>query len=106
MAEHEAGYVVVDTWRIRPGKEAEIVPVLTEIRQRFLAVPGVVSIDFAHFEDDASRILVVFRYADAAARTAFVATDDLKATMKRLSDYWEFDGIAVRGDALPHGGEK
>lgn len=106
MAEHEAGYVVVDTWRIRPGKEAEIVSVLTEIRQRFLAVPGIVSVDFAHFEDDPSRILVVFRYADAAARATFVATDDLKATMTRLSEYWEFDGIAVRGNAISHGSEK
>jgi quinol monooxygenase YgiN len=106
MTEHAAGYVVVDTWRIKPGKESEIVSVLTEIRQRFLAVPGVVSIDFAHFEDDASRILVVFRYADAAARTAFVATDDLKATMTRLSEFWEFDGVAIRGDAISHGGEK
>ena len=97
MAEHEAGYVVVDTWHIRPGKEEEIIPVLDEIRQRFRAVPGIASVDFAHFDGDPSRILVVFRYVDAAARAAFVATEDLKATMTRLSEFWEFDGIAVRG---------
>jgi quinol monooxygenase YgiN len=104
MADQAAGYVVVDTWQIRPGKEAEILSVLDEIRQRFRAVPGIVSVDFAHFDGDASRILVVFRYADAAARAAFVATDDLKATMTRLSEFWEFDGIAIRGITIPGGG--
>src|SRR5512135_2211614 len=100
MATQAAGFVVVDTWRIRPGKEAEIVPVLAEIRQRFLSVPGIVSIDFTHVEDDPGRILVVFRYVDSGARTAFVATDELKATMTRLSGFWEFDGVAVRGVSL------
>ncbi len=96
MGEQDAGFVVVDTWRVKPGKEAEIVPVLAEIRERFLTVPGIVSIDFARFEADPSRILVVFRYRDAAARAAFVATDDLKATMARLGEFWGFDGIAIR----------
>ena len=104
MTGQDAGYVVVDTWRVRPGKETEIVPVLAEIRERFLAVPGIISVDFAHFDGDPGRILVVFRYADAAARAAFVATDDLKATMSRLSDYWEFDGVGIRGVTIPHGG--
>jgi quinol monooxygenase YgiN len=97
MAEQEAGYVVVDTWRVKPGREADIIPVLAEIRQRFLAVPGIVSVDFGRIDGDPGRILVVFRYADAAAREAFVATEGLKATMTRLSEYWDFDGIAVRG---------
>lgn len=101
MTETEANYVVVDTWRVKAGKETEIVPVLNDIRQRFLTVPGIVSIDFAHIDGDAGRILVVFRYQDAAARAAFVGTEDLKATMTRLSDYWEFDGIAVRAVNIP-----
>jgi quinol monooxygenase YgiN len=97
MAEQEAGYVVVDTWRVKPGREADIIAVLAEIRQRFLAVAGILSVDFGHIDGDPGRILVVFRYADAAAREAFVATEDLKATMTQLSAYWDFDGIAVRG---------
>ena len=52
---------------VKPGKEAEIASVLAEIRQRFLTVPGIVSVDFAHIDGDPGRYLVVFRYRDAAA---------------------------------------
>lgn len=100
MVEQDAGYVVVDTWRVKPGKEAEIVSALAESRRRFLDVPGIRSVDYAHVDDDPGRILVVFRYADKAAREAFVATDDLKATMVHLSTYWDFDGTAVRGTSI------
>jgi quinol monooxygenase YgiN len=104
MAEQDVGYVVVDTWRVKPGKEGEIAAVLAEVRQRFLTAPGVVSIDFAHIEGDPGRYLVVFRYRDAAAREAFVATDDLKATMTRLRELWDFDGTSHRGVPMQRAG--
>jgi quinol monooxygenase YgiN len=97
MTGQDAGYVVVDTWRVKPGKEAEIIPILAEARRRFLAVPGVLSVDYARVDGDPGRILVVFRYADKATREAFVATEDLKATMTRLSAFWDFDGTAIHG---------
>lgn len=97
MTGDDAGYVVVDTWRVKSGKEAELGTALAEMRQRFLTVPGVVSVDFAQVDGDASRYLVVFRYRDAAAREAFVNTEDLKATMARLRELWDFDGTALRG---------
>jgi quinol monooxygenase YgiN len=100
MTGRDAGYVVVDTWRVKAGKEAEIIPILAETRRRFLDVPGIRSVDYAHVDGDPGRILVVFRYADKATREAFVATDDLKATMTRLSDYWESDGLICRGVAI------
>lgn len=101
MIEDEAGYVVVDTWRVKRGKEAELASALAGIRQRFLIVPGIRSVDFAQIDGDTSRYLVIFRYRDAAAREAFVSTDDLKATMARLSQLWDFDGIALHGVNLP-----
>lgn len=104
MVEQEVGFVVVDTWRVKPGKEAEIAAVLTESRQRFVTVPGIVSVDFAHIDGDASRYLVVFRYADAAAREAFVSTEDLKATMTRLRELWDFDGTSHRGVSMQFAG--
>lgn len=103
MAEQDVGFVVVDTWRVKPGKEAEIVAVLAEVRQRFLTVPGIVSVDFAHIDGDAGRYLVVFRYADAAARAAFVSTDDLKSTMTRLRALWDFDGTSLQGINMQRG---
>lgn len=103
MAEQDVGFVVVDTWRVKPGKEEEIASVLDEVRRRFLAMPGIVSIDFAHIDGDARRYLVVFRYADAAAREAFVSTDDLKATMARLGELWDFDGTSLRAVTMRRG---
>jgi quinol monooxygenase YgiN len=96
MAEHEVGFVVVDTWRVKPGKAAEIAALLAEIRQRFLTVPGIVSVDFAHIDGDPSHYLVVFRYTDMAAREAFVSTEDLQSTMARLRELWDFDGISLQ----------
>lgn len=100
MGEREVGYVVVDTWRVKPGKEVEIAPVLDEARQRFLTAPGIVSIDFARIDNDPRRYLVVFRYTDAAAREAFVGTEDLKATMARLRELWDFDGTSHQAVAM------
>lgn len=104
MAEQDVGYVVVDTWRVKPGREEEIATVLDGARRRFLTVPGIVSVDFAHIDGDASRYLVVFRYPDAAAREAFVSTEDLKATMARLRELWDFDGTSHRAVTMPRGG--
>src|SRR4051812_33937087 len=97
MDAREAGYVVVDTWRVKPGEEAEITAVLAEVRQRFLTVPGIISIDFAHIDSDPRHYLVVFRYVDAAAREAFAQTEDLTRTMARLGELWDFDGTSHRG---------
>jgi quinol monooxygenase YgiN len=97
MAEGDAGYVVVDTWRVKPGKEDELAALLRALRRRFLTLPGILSVDFAQIDGDPSRYLVVFRYTDAAARERFVATDDLKATMAQLAHLWDFDGTSYRG---------
>ncbi len=96
MVERNVGFVVVDTWQVKPGKEAEIATLLDGIRQQFLIVPGIVSIDFAYIDNDPRRYLVVFRYTDAAAREAFVTTENLKAAMARLRELWDFDGTSYQ----------
>jgi len=99
----EVGFVVVDTWQVKPDKKAEIAVALDEIRQQFLTFPGIVSIDFAHIDNDPRRYLVVFRYTDAAAREAFVNTDDLKGAMARLRDLWDFAGTSYQAMTMRRG---
>jgi heme-degrading monooxygenase HmoA len=97
----QAGYVVVDVWRVKPGKEDAIRSVLATAQRQFSEFPGIVSIDYALVDGDPSRYLVVFRYRDQQAREEFVATSELKETMNRLRDYWDLDGIFFRGPAAP-----
>lgn len=64
---------------------------LTESAALFRTMPGVLSVDYTLLEIDPDRDLVIFRYADAASREAFVATDDLKDTMTRLHELWDLE---------------
>ena len=99
MPSQETGYVVVDIWRVKPGKEDEIKGVLAQARQRFRFYPGIVSVDYAHIEGDETRYLVVFRYESRQAREAFVSTDDLKSTMVRLGQLWDLESPTYKGPA-------
>ena len=90
-AESSSVYVVVDIWRVKPGKHDEARQVLTESGRTFRAFPGVLSVDYTLLDNDPDRYLVVFRYADAAARESFVATVELKSTMTRLRELWDLD---------------
>jgi len=98
MQDHDTSvYVVVDIWRVKPGKSVELRAVLTESGARFRSMPGVLSVDYTLLEGDPDRYLVVFRYADAAAREAFVATDELRSTMSRLRDLWDLESPIYKG---------
>lgn len=98
MQDHDtSAYVVVDIWSVKPGKHAELRAVLTESGARFRSMPGVLSVDYTLLEGDPDRYLVVFRYADAAAREAFVATDELRSTMSRLRDLWDLESPIYKG---------
>ncbi len=90
-------FVVVDIWRVKAGKHDEVREVLSEAGYLFRARPGVLSVDFTLLDNDPDRYLVVFRYADAAARESFVATDVLKATMARLSELWDLESPIYTG---------
>jgi quinol monooxygenase YgiN len=90
-------YVVVDIWRVKPGKHVELRQVLTESGSLFRAMPGVLSVDYTLLDNDPDRYLVVFRYVDAAAREAFVATDALTSTMTRLDDLWDLESPVYKG---------
>jgi heme-degrading monooxygenase HmoA len=90
-------FVVVDIWRVKPGGHAQLEQVLAESGRLFRSQPGVLSVDFTRLEDDPDRYLVVFRYTNAAAREAFVATPELKATLGRLSSYWDLDSPVYKG---------
>ena len=94
-----AGFVVVDIWKVKPGKGEELREVLAEAGRRFRLVDGVLSVDYTQLVDAADRYLVVFRYRDADARTAFVATDALKSTMERLGALWDLESPIYQGVA-------
>jgi heme-degrading monooxygenase HmoA len=84
-------FVVVDIWRVKPGNSAEVQRTLAEAGGLFRGRPGVLSVDFTHLDGDPDRYLVVFRYASEEARQSFVATDDLKDVLMRLSQLWELE---------------
>ncbi len=96
----EAGFVVVDIWRVKPGKQQALHGVLAEAGRQFRVVDGVVSVDYTQLIDDKNRYLVVFRYRDVEARTAFVATDVLRSTMESLDALWELESPIYKGVAL------
>jgi quinol monooxygenase YgiN len=93
----ETAFVVVDTWRVKPGCHAELARVLGESAGVFRQQPGVLSVDYARLNDDPNRYLVVFRYASREAREAFRATPALTETMTRLSALWDLEGELLLG---------
>ncbi|HUG16764.1 MAG TPA: antibiotic biosynthesis monooxygenase family protein [Thermomicrobiales bacterium] len=93
-------FVVVDFWRVRPGKRDALEQLLIESGPKFRRQPGVLSVDFTRLDDDPNRYLVVFRYQDAAAREAFVATEELKTTLARLSKLWDLDSPVHTGSPI------
>lgn len=92
-----SAFVVVDIWRVKPGKCAELRQVLTDSGHLFRTCPGVLSVDYTLLDNDPDRYLVVFRYADAASREGFVATDELKETMARLHELWDLESPIYKG---------
>jgi quinol monooxygenase YgiN len=97
MNSNQAGYAVVDVWKVKPCKEDLIREVLAEARKRFSAHPDVLSVDYCLVDGDPSHYLVIFRYTSEEAREQFVASADLKSTMSTLSAYWDLEDIYVKG---------
>jgi heme-degrading monooxygenase HmoA len=92
-----SAFVVVDIWRVKPGKRAAIEPVLAESARLFRAQPGILSVDYTHIDGDAEHYLVVFRYESAMAREAFQMTDALKETTSRLRELWDMESPVLKG---------
>jgi quinol monooxygenase YgiN len=99
MTHQNQAYVVVDTWRVKPGKEQAIKRVLAQAYREFIAQPEILSVDYCLVDEDPGRYLVVFRYSSQDARERFVATDELTSTMETLRDYWDLDDVYVKGPA-------
>lgn len=99
MVTEQAGFVVVDIWKAKPGKQQELREVLTEAGRLFREVDGVLSVDYTTMKDDPDRYLVVFRYRDEATREAFVSTDGLTSTMSRLRELWDLESPIYQGVA-------
>ena len=93
----ESAFVVVDTWRVKPGRREALRRELAASARLFRDQPGVLSVDYTQLGDDPDRYLVVFRYASRAAREAFRATADLKDTMQRLGELWDLEGDLLLG---------
>jgi quinol monooxygenase YgiN len=92
-----SAFVVVDLWRVKPGKRQETQKALAESAPLFRAQPGILSVDYTHLDGDPDRYLVVFRYASREARESFRATDELTATMARLSELWDLESPVYLG---------
>jgi heme-degrading monooxygenase HmoA len=95
----EAGFVVVDIWKVKDGKHSEVEQVLAEAGTMFRKIDGVLSVDYTRLVDDPDRYLVVFRYRDADTRRQFVATDGLMSTMSRLRELWDLESPIYQGVA-------
>lgn len=95
----DAGFVVVDIWKAKPGKQEQLHAVLSDAGRLFRAQDGVVSVDYTQLVDDEERYLVVFRYRDADVRNAFVQTDALTAVMTRLEELWDLESPIYQGVA-------
>lgn len=89
--QQQSVFVVVDIWRVKPGKRSEIEQLLTESGEAFRSRPGVLSVDFTHLDADPDRYLVVFRYESQQAREQFVNTDELRGVLARLSELWDLE---------------
>jgi heme-degrading monooxygenase HmoA len=99
MNSEQAGFVVVDTWKVKPGKEQEIRPLLARAHHEFSMHPEILSVDYCSVDTDLSQYLVIFRYTSEDARERFVASDALTSTMKALAEYWDHHEIFVKGPA-------
>ncbi len=93
-----AGYVVVDIWRAKPGKKAEVDAVLADAGVQFRQVPGIVSVDYARLDGETDMYLVIFRYENREAREAFAETELLKSTMLTLRQLWDLESPIYKGE--------
>jgi heme-degrading monooxygenase HmoA len=90
-------FVVVDLWTVKAGKRGELETLLAEAAPVFRSMPGVLSVDFAHRDNDPDRYLVVFRYSSEDAREALQQSEALRNVMARLQPLWDLDGSIVKG---------
>ena len=79
---------------------ADVDALLASMLDSFLAVDGVLSVDYTRLEETDDQYLVVFRYTDQAARERFVASAGLKDTMAALRQLWDLESPIYRGTAL------
>ena len=104
MTDPQDAYVVVDFWRATTADTHLLEGELTLLAAHFRRMPGVLSCDFTRMDDDAGdhRYMAVFRYADAAAREAFVTdpTAAVSDSLTRLAAWWKLDSPIYRGEPL------
>lgn len=103
MRDEIAGFVVVDTWNVKPGKEQEIKPVLAKAHREFSAHPEILSVDYCLVDGRPDQYLVIFRYTSEEARERFVASQELTSTMETLRKYWDLGNVYVKGPAADLG---
>ncbi len=103
MTEQKAGFVVVDTWNVKPGKEEAVKAVLARAHRAFSQHPDILSVDYCMVSGRPDQYLVVFRYTSEDARERFVASDELTSTMQTLSELWDLGDVYVKGPAADLG---
>lgn len=97
---NQAGYVVVDIWRAKPGMVDEVDRLLVAAAERFQSINGIVSVDYARLDDHPNMYLVVFRYTSRDAREAFQDTEELRSTMAELRQVWDLESPIYRGETF------
>ncbi|MEZ4521044.1 MAG: antibiotic biosynthesis monooxygenase [Thermomicrobiales bacterium] len=96
----DAGYVVVDIWRAKPGMVEEVDRLLIAAAERFRSLEGIVSVDYARLDDQPDMYLVIFRYTTKDARESFQESDELRATMSALRQVWDLESPIYRGQTF------
>lgn len=102
MTDPQAAFVVVDFWRATTADTHLLDAELTQLARHFRTMPGVLSCDFTRVDGDAGRYMAIFRYADAAAREAFVSDPSaaVSESLVRLGQWWALDSPIYRGAPL------
>ena len=78
----------------------EVERLLIEAAERFRAIDGIVSVDYAHLDDRTDMYLVIFRYVSREVREAFQDTDELRSTMTALRQVWDLESPIYRGETF------
>ena len=99
MSANMAGFVVVDVWKVKPGKEESIKEVLAAAHRKFSERPEILSVDYCLADSRQNKYLVIFRYTSEDARERFIASEELTSTMETLREFWELGDVYVKGPA-------
>ncbi len=78
----------------------EVDQILIAAAERFRAIEGIVSVDYARVDDHPDMYLVIFRYVSKQFREEFQETEELRSTMAQLRQVWDLESPIFRGETF------